>query len=116
MCLVVCVGEKGVRDRRGDGVWSGSTGVVSCIYGVEPFLTMGGFLAVSIRAALELYDAPPPSLITATSLHVCLALRTPSRNFLVRAGGELGRKKKIENQLQTYTCDLRCHVIAFFFF
>lgn len=68
-----------MRGRRGDGVRSGSTGVVSCIYGVEPFLTMGGFLAVSIRAALELYDAPPPSLITATSLHVCLATEPPGR-------------------------------------
>lgn len=65
--------------RRGDGVWLGGTGVVSCIYGVEPFLTMGGFLAVSIRAALELYDASQPSPITATSLHVCLTTEPPGR-------------------------------------
>lgn len=84
VCVCVCVrGEGGgwgvQRGRRGEGVWSGGAGVVSRIYGVEPFLTMGGFLAVSIRAALELYDAPPPSVITATSLHVCLATEPSGR-------------------------------------
>lgn len=72
--LGVCEGWGG-----GEGVWSGGAGVVSRIYGVEPFLTMGGFLAVSIRAALELYDAPPPSVITATGLHVCLATEPSGR-------------------------------------
>lgn len=74
-----CVRGEGGERGGGEGVWSGGAGVVSRIYGVEPFLTMGGFLAVSIRAALELYDAPPPSVITATSLHVCLATEPSGR-------------------------------------
>lgn len=48
-----------------DGVRWGGAGVVSYIlWGRAIFITMGGFLAVSIHAALELYDASLPSLIT----------------------------------------------------
>lgn len=85
----------------GNGVWLRSTGFVSCIYGVEPFLTMGGFLAVSIRAALELYDAPPPSLITATSLHVCLATKPLGRQPQIFWWGRVGNKwTNLSDELQ----------------
>lgn len=93
LSVCACVG--------GNGVWLRSTGFVSCIYGVEPFLTMGGFLAVSIRAALELYDAPPPSLITATSLHVCLATEPSGRQPQIFWWGRVGNKwTNLSDELQ----------------
>lgn len=113
MCL--CVGT-GVRGRRRDGVWSGSTGVVSCIYGVKPFLTMGGFLAVSIRAALELlWRTSTKSHYSDKSARLSghRTLRTPSQNLLVRVTRLKKDQKSIAN---IYMWAMVSHHSTFFFF